>query len=54
MRHFLLVLELLFRRHERVNGESDFLGFEAFTRPNETDRSSTTSSSADEAMRKAA
>lgn len=55
MRHLLFILGLLFRRHERVHGETDFLGFEAFTtRPNGTNDSSTTSSPADKAIRKAA
>jgi len=35
-------------------GETDFLGFEAFTRPNATNDSSTTSSPADKAFRQAA
>lgn len=55
MRHLLYILGLLFRRHDRVNGETDFLGFEAFTtRPNGTNDSSTTSSLAEKTIRKAA
>ncbi len=54
MRYLLFLLGLLFRRHERVHGETDFLGFEAFTRPNGADDSSTTSSPADKAIQKAA
>ena len=54
MRHLLFILGLLFRRRERVHGETDFLGFEAFTtRPNGTNDSSTTASPPDKAIRKA-
>jgi hypothetical protein len=52
MRHIFFILELLFRRHERVHGETDFLGFEAFTQQTGTNDSSTTSSG-DKATRKA-
>ena len=54
MRHFFFILGLLFRRNERVHGETDFLGFEAFTRPIGTNDSSTASSPADKALRKTA
>lgn len=43
MRLFLFIVGLLFRRFERVHGEMDFLGFEAYTRPNETNGSSSPS-----------
>ncbi len=54
MRYLLFLLGLLFRRRERAHGETDFLGFEAFTRPNGMDNSSTASSPADKAIQKAA
>ena len=54
MRYLLFILGLLFRLHQRVNGETDFLGFEAFTRPNGTNDVSSTSSPADKAIRKMA
>jgi hypothetical protein len=53
MRYLLFILGLLFRRRERVHGETDFLGFEAFTaRPNGKNDGSTTASSPDKAIRK--
>ncbi len=40
MRHFLFYLDVLLRRHEVVHGEAEFLGFEAFTRPIDTNAES--------------
>jgi hypothetical protein len=55
MRHLLfIIMGLLFRRHQQVNGETDFLGFEAFTRPNSTNDDSPSFSPAEKAIRKAA
>ncbi len=54
MRHFLFILGLLLRQREHVPGEYDFLGFEAFTRPTETDDSATTPSADDQGFPKAA
>ena len=36
MKHLLFILGLLFRRSKSVRDETDFLGFEAFTRPTGT------------------
>ncbi len=41
MRRLLFFLGLLIRRQQRVNGETDFLGYEAFTRPTGTNESTT-------------
>lgn len=54
MRYLSFILGLLFRRHGRAQGETDFLGFEAFTRPIVTNDSSTVFSPADKAIRKMA
>ena len=54
MKHLFVILGLLFRRHECVHGDSEFLGFEAFTRPIGTDDSSPVPSPAEKAIRKAA
>ncbi len=55
MRHLLFfIMGLLFRRHQQANGETDFLGFEAFTRPNSTNGDSAAFSPAEKALRKAA
>ncbi len=45
MRPFLFVQDLLKRLQEEEDRETDFLGFEAFTRPVETSESPETSSS---------
>ncbi|MGE5174189.1 MAG: hypothetical protein ACM3MD_10220 [Betaproteobacteria bacterium] len=55
MKHLLFILGLLFRRSKRVSDETDFLGFEVFTRPTGTNDDSTISSpDADKLIRKAA
>lgn len=54
MRHLLFILGLLFRRHQHANGETDFLGFEAFARPNSMNDDSPSVSPAEKVIRKAA
>ncbi len=57
MKHLLFMLESLFREQERVHGDTEYLGFEAYTRPTEMDASSETSApvdAVDKELRKAA
>ncbi len=57
MKHLLFMLESLFREQERIQGDTEYLGFEAYTRPTEMDASSETSApvdAVDKELRKAA
>jgi len=55
MRHLLFyIMGLFFRHQQATNGETDFLGFEAFTRPNSTNDDSRAFSPPEKALRKAA
>ncbi len=47
MKHFMFIEDLFSKRLEPVQEETDFLGFEAFSRPNERNDSSTTTSAPD-------
>ncbi len=53
MRYLLFILGVLFRQQKRVR-ETDYLGFEAFTRPSETNDSPATPTPAVKVLQKAA